>query len=355
MRTKNIDGIVIKVTQNNIVLLCENGTFKNVPLTLTDQVPMLGQHFSYAEKRQLNLNLMKYLSIASVLVLTILAYTFIPLGNKDSAYIIAMDINPSIEITLDKNLIVQEISGLNSDGEDLIEYMQVPNQQLFDVTEKIIKTAKEKGYFQYKEDALVSITVISLNEDLKPLEIDIEEELNQSFNDNNIVSGLVVSLGSKELYQEAKKLNVSVNKIVLYKELYAQGKVQSPQEVREKTILQLREMKKIIGPQNKDEDNLHPNSEQRLRDVTSLPDQAKGLTREIENREVPAPAAEKEQNRERAINQDGQDGLSDTEEENKEEPVSRQDTDYSEDEDLPNEKGGNGTSPPVVKKNKMTE
>lgn len=366
MRAKTVEGIVVKVTQNSIVLLCENGTFTNVPLNLADQVPMLGQHFCYAEKQQLNLNLTKYLAIASIFILTILAYTFMPMENKDSAYIIAMDINPSIEITLNKNLAVQEISGLNSDGKYLIESMEVSNHHLFDVTEKIIMAAKEKGYFQSQEEALVSITVISLDKVLKPLELDIEEELNQSFNDNNIVSGLVVSLGSKELYQEAKELNLSVNKLVLYKELYAQGKVQSLQEVRGKTVLQLREMRKIIVPQKKDEDNLHPNSEQRLRDVPSMQDQAKDLTREIVEREVSGPATEeKEQNSERKTNRDGlsdtyeekkeeqvsgQDGLNDPEEEEKEEPASRQDSDYGEDEDLSNDMESEGTSPPYLKR-----
>ena len=340
MRTKNIDGIVIKVTKNNIVLLCENGRFKNVPLTLTDQIPMLGQHFSYAEKRQLNLNLIKYLSIASVLILTILAFTFIPLGDKDSAYIVAMDINPSIEIRLDKNLLVQEISGLNSDGKDLIEYMQVSNQHLFEVTEIVIKAAKEKGYFQ-SEEALVSITVISLNEDLKPLELDIEEGLNQSFKDNSINSALTVSLGSKELYQEARELNVSVNKIILYKELYAQGVVQSPQDVREKTILQLREMRKIIdGLQNKDEDNENSNLGERLRDIPALPDQDRDNNR----------LKDKEQDGERAINQDRQDRLNDSEEEEQKGPASRQETDSGEDEDLPNDMAREGTSPPTSKR-----
>ncbi|KUO58993.1 MAG: hypothetical protein APF84_05930 [Gracilibacter sp. BRH_c7a] len=271
MSAKDIDGIVVKVTEKDIVILCANGTFKNVPRNVSDQVPMLGQHFSYTQKRRSNLWLLKYASIASIFLLAFLAYAFIPIGDKSPAYIVAMDINPSIEITVDKKLTVQEISGLNNDGKQLIESMDITNQHLFMVTEKVIIAAKENGYLQSTEEEIVSITVIPLDEGLEPLDIDIEEELNRSLKDNSIKSDLVVSQGSNEMYQEAKGLNLSVNKFLLYQELYAQGIVHSPEEVRDKTIPQIREMGKegqqrIIKDPNNQQQRLIPNRQEQVRE-----------------------------------------------------------------------------------------
>ncbi len=271
MRAKNIDGLVVKVTENSIVLLCANGTFRNVPLNSSDQVPMLGQQFSYTEKKRSYSNLLRYASIASVLILTILAFTFIQLGDKSAAYIVAMDINPSIEIILDKNLTVQDIYGLNNEGKIIIESIDVANQHLFIVAEKIIETAKEKGYLQSQEKALVSITVVPLDEGLEPLELDIEKELNRSLKNNGINSDSVVTQGSKELYQEAKELNFSINKLKLYKELYGQGIVQSPEEIRDKTIRQIREMGKETPQRNNGNNNGQFNSEKEQPNIPSLP------------------------------------------------------------------------------------
>lgn len=241
-------GVVVKITEKDIVMMCDNGTFKNIPRESSGQPPMLGQRFSYTEKQRPNYNMFKYISIASVLLLTLLAYSFVPFGLKGNAYIIAMDINPSIEIILDKNMKVQDIVGVNSDGEKMIESLEVKNQHIFAVLEIIISTASHKGYLQSHEEDLVSITVISLDEKLRPnvesnlIIDDIQKEIGRSLINNSIKSNVSVSQGSKEMYQEAKELDLSVNQFIVYRELYLQGIVRVPAEVRDKTIFQLRKM-----------------------------------------------------------------------------------------------------------------
>ena len=243
MRAKAIDGIVVKVTDKNIVLLCDNGTFKNIPHN-SDQLPLLGQSFSYVEKKRSIFDLLKLASVAAILILTTLAYTFSPFGDKDSAYIVAMDMNPSIEITMDKNLNVRDLRGVNSDGEQVIESIDISksNQHISTVMQRIIQAASEKGYLQSPDEALISITVIPLHEGLKSIVVAIEEEIDLSLKNNSIKSNISATVGNQELYKEAKELDISVNQLPLYKELFTRGIVQSPQEVRKKSIPQLKEM-----------------------------------------------------------------------------------------------------------------
>lgn len=64
MRKQKIyKGIVMEVTRDSIVLLCEEGKFKNVPRPFS-KVPKIGDTFTYQEKVQLSFIKLKYLSIA---------------------------------------------------------------------------------------------------------------------------------------------------------------------------------------------------------------------------------------------------------------------------------------------------
>ena len=145
MKEKTIDGIVVKVTDKSIVLLCADGKFNNVPRDHSSQIPRLGQKFSHLEKqRSSSFNYIRYLSIATILMLAIVAYTILPLG-INTAYIIAMDINPSIEMTLDKDLRVQDIYGLNEDGRQLVEALDAKGLHLYMVIDEIIGSAGSKG------------------------------------------------------------------------------------------------------------------------------------------------------------------------------------------------------------------
>lgn len=113
-------GIVIKVTSDHIVLMCDGGMFKNVPRNKTD-IPELGQRYEYKEKRRwTGFSGLHYLAMASILFLSVIGYTLFS-SSVEEVYVVSVDINPSVEIYADENFSILSIHGLNKDGQKIIE------------------------------------------------------------------------------------------------------------------------------------------------------------------------------------------------------------------------------------------
>lgn len=111
MKQKNI-GTVMKVTEQYIVVLCMEGTFKNLPRS-AHELPMIGDemHFSVAKGRNpFHVMWKKYALMASCILMLIVALSVIKsyTSNVQPAYILAIDINPSIELYTDEDLIIKQ-------------------------------------------------------------------------------------------------------------------------------------------------------------------------------------------------------------------------------------------------------
>ncbi|MFN7251883.1 MAG: hypothetical protein ACK4M9_13930 [Anaerobacillus sp.] len=236
MSRKSTEGIVVKVTEDVIVLLCPNGTFKNVERSSQAAPPLMGERYIHVEK---SISWFKYMSMAAVMFLAIVAYLFFPFQEDNYLYVVAIDINPSIELHLNEQMKVVKTVSYNEEGEELLSSINSTGLTFNEALEKIIDYSFDEGYL-IDGSGFVETAVISLKEENQDHIAEIEHALISS---TELDIEVKISQTNIETYDEAKTLHVSINKLNYLKELKNEGLIENVAEAKGKTVSELRKMK----------------------------------------------------------------------------------------------------------------
>jgi hypothetical protein len=166
-------GLILELKQDEAIVLTPDGAFRKVKRTRQDQwqigqeidLPIQPVRRSFVSKRGLS----SIALAASVLIIFVAALYFFPLGaDQEAIAFVSMDINPSVEIGLNKALKVVSLSGLNADGEQLVSDMgDWQYLDLSEVTFLVIQRAKEKGYLSGRQEILVVTSFINDEDETK--------------------------------------------------------------------------------------------------------------------------------------------------------------------------------------------
>lgn len=242
---KNInEGVVVQVTENQYVLLCDDGTFKNIPLTKTD-IPMIGDRKTYkAKKRNLAFGTVSTVAMIAILFITFLGY-FGPEDEMKTQFIAAIDINPSIEVQLDSELQVVKLLSLNTDGQKIIESIDVEGKGFYQAVDQIISQTISAGYLKEDKDGSIEVTIANVtNQSEPPSKNKLTTIIQHQLERKNIVATVGVFNETKEFYEQSEQANISMNKYRHYQILREQGKVKNIEDVKEKSINQLENLMK---------------------------------------------------------------------------------------------------------------
>ena len=145
---------------------------------------------------------MKKIIIISIPIL-ILGIVSIILYNNRTVTTITMDINPSIEINLNKKDKVKSIKALNDDGNNIIT-SNIKGKTLDDALDIIVSNVTEKGYIEGNQVTILLYSTGKINNN------DIKAKVGNSFGEQYIATDIiVVDKISKEDKELAKKYNIS--------------------------------------------------------------------------------------------------------------------------------------------------
>ncbi|MDQ0159642.1 anti-sigma-I factor RsgI family protein [Alkalibacillus salilacus] len=243
-----ISGKVVKVTDEEIVLLTDDARLKNIK-RLEHEFPLIGETYTTTISSGPTFTWLQYASVAAVLLISVIVYQLVMEQDKGSVYLVAMDINPSIEIELDEDFNVLDMTANNSDGEKIIE--EISEDQLFsEVVRELNISLQELGYINEEENMTLVSTVILMNSDQELQTKVIEQEIQSEMTNGS--DQLTIMSGSKDDYDEAKQLNMSVNEYIIGKELEVSGEVDRVQDAADQPIDQLMEKYKANqGQQSK--------------------------------------------------------------------------------------------------------
>ncbi|UTW68634.1 hypothetical protein KHA80_14005 [Anaerobacillus sp. HL2] len=100
--------------------MCANGTFRNVPRISENNIPLLGERYIHIEKKKIDYRFIKFGILASLFLLAIVTYAIFPVGQNNSTFIVAIDINPSIELVVNEKCGSCKSTANNIDGQELI-------------------------------------------------------------------------------------------------------------------------------------------------------------------------------------------------------------------------------------------
>jgi len=177
------------------------------------------------------------ISIIGCLILIIGIIGFIILNNNRIVSTFTLDINPSIEINLDKNDKVKSVVALNEDGKGIIS-KDLKGKSLDDTFDLLITNLIDGGFI---EDNYVDVIVYS-NEKLSSE--DIGEKVEFSFGKKEVHAEIIViDKITKEDEELAKKYNVTPAKILYIKSIIKDNENINLEDLANKPVNELKETK----------------------------------------------------------------------------------------------------------------
>ncbi len=154
-------GVVVEIApKNQVIIMTAEGEFVKVPFKKHVHV---GQEIRCAPKKE-RLNSWQW-GLAATLFLTLLGtwpmFTsqLMP-ASAIPAFIITLDINPSIELSVSDKQKVLGVEGLNRDGHDFASRLAVVGDDLRSALEKITSLAQREGYLKQGQNQVI-VTIAS--------------------------------------------------------------------------------------------------------------------------------------------------------------------------------------------------
>lgn len=142
-----------------------------------------------------------------------------PVNAQDDTYV-TIDINPSVELIVNKNEVVIYANALNEDAEVLLANLDLIGMPLDEAMDLIIQTAIELGYIDVDaEETFVSVSAISRDSEIgEQIKARVKEQINQAFR-NRYMMGRAEDKGfTPEFLAEAESYGVTPGFLFLAKE-----------------------------------------------------------------------------------------------------------------------------------------
>ncbi|RAS94963.1 hypothetical protein A6E21_12225 [Bacillus cereus] len=161
-------GIVMDIKKHSVVVLTPNGEF--ITCKRKGDSCVIGEEISFEEQEQRasRFSIPYFLKPASLLIacfLCALLFFYNQPEEKVFAYV-SVDINPSLEVSVTKDLRVIDLQACNDDGRRILkELKQWENKQLQDVIRTIIKQSQEDKYLT--DDKQVMLTAVAKDKSLE--------------------------------------------------------------------------------------------------------------------------------------------------------------------------------------------
>lgn len=214
----NNTGVILELKGKKAILMTSTCDF----ITISRRPEMfVGQQLdlsNYLLPRKTNP--MRYFAIAGIFVLIFCSVLFYQFLKPSSVFAyVDIDINPSLELSIDKKANVIKVKALNSDAEGLIKNISLENKSLTSAVRIIIEESHSKGFIQpdTKNAVLISASIKSGNE--KVLDGIVSELQKTDFKagTKSIKAEVIKVEATKRT--EAVKNNISMGRYKLYEEI----------------------------------------------------------------------------------------------------------------------------------------
>lgn len=201
-------------------------------------------------KRGFNYKHVIALAACAVLLLGIFAGIYIDSKNNAVVSVVFIDVNPGVEIKLNKNDVVVEITALNGDGQDIIAGMKLEGADVETTLNALIGSMIKSGYItEFQNSVLISIETDSnkKNDALREKFNEIASTLLKNENSDYAVITQKVEKDDAELQLLAEGLDVSLGKAQFIKKLCDHNSKYTAEDLAELSINELTLLLESLG------------------------------------------------------------------------------------------------------------
>lgn len=234
-------GIVVEKKKNEVFVMMADGTFR----AARDQGYFIGEELEMEpEKKKSNKNIfVRWGAGVAAAVMLFAAGAFVygmPVGY------VSLDVNPSIEYSINILNRVIEVKSLNEDGAKILATLDLKDLTIEDAVEQTTAKLIEEGYITGDENAGVVIATFEEDEDKAiALAARIQESLQAFMTEEGETAEVVSEAVGRQRVQEAEQLGVTAGKLnLVQKMLTMAGEEADPAKVEEWLTKSVKEINK---------------------------------------------------------------------------------------------------------------
>lgn len=232
-------GVLMKQERDHGVFLTTNGSFiRGRARAIGVQV---GQEVEFVPMRS-HITSWARLGVAVALMLAIMVSgVSVYLTRPAIAAYVTIDINPSVELGIDRNEIVRSVIALNPDAEGLIAGSELVGRPITEALEALMATAAQDGYLKPESEHLIVITTTSVvgqqqtSQETLTAQLDSKVRAMVSEQEQTVVTSMVAA---PEVREEARKQGMSVGKLLVAQRAEEAGIHLDPEELRNASLTQ---------------------------------------------------------------------------------------------------------------------
>jgi hypothetical protein len=208
-------NIVLEINHNEAVILSDDGTVSKIK----NNNYSIGQVISMENTKKPKSKLYTFAAsfVAAMIILTVGVFAYFTPVNY-----VSLDVNPSIEYTINLFDRVLSFESVNEDGKQIIQNLNLKNKKITQALEETLEKIVAEGYITKSENAGV---VISITDSAKAevLVNEILEKTEKYLADNDesdeIDVDVEVEAVGRERVTEARKLGITPGKLNLIEKL----------------------------------------------------------------------------------------------------------------------------------------
>lgn len=213
---KKIKGVILSRNAKYIILLTPDGEYIKVPARNRIYKPGTEIEIELPSAG----NVKKFALVASVFFILCFALIFNIFTTSTEAYL-ALDINPSILLSLDREAAVIKAEALNVEGEKILKNLELKKRNALEAVKLILENARHNNYLA-KENNEIFIS-LAAPDNYVISEKEIKSCVFEKVWEMEIDSYLKISRAEVQQAVEAKKRHISLNSMLIHSELTAKG------------------------------------------------------------------------------------------------------------------------------------
>jgi hypothetical protein len=245
--TEEKKGLVVDVDIKKAILLTSSGEFISVKLPNKGPIPSIGEEYSFKYSDIPSSSYSKFIKYAALVAIFLVCFVLTsvkPLTTESlilpqmESYLI-VDINPSVELGLDKNEYVRTATALNKDGEHVLQNNDLIGKPLKVALKQLIDKAIELGYLNTEvesQNILLTYVPTKAEASTKVDSSELVEEVEKSLVEKNITANVDTITTDENVRKEANDLGISTGKYVIFRKALENGLDITPEELQVESL-----------------------------------------------------------------------------------------------------------------------
>lgn len=213
-------GVVLKIKKDRATIMADDCTFCEIR-SFNGMYPGMEVCFNEGDilKKRITLRSNKYVNAACFMIIVLSSYLFLSFYQENiAAYAyVGIDINPSIELVLNRKGRIINARGLDEEGKEVLQEIDVRKMESVDGVKAIITKTIEMNYIE--EDNTNEITIYAVtdeknSEDGNKIVEKVEKAVKEEVVARSLRGEIKTFVSNKKVKSEADKKGISVAKYI---------------------------------------------------------------------------------------------------------------------------------------------